>query len=84
MRTDTIFDMASVSKLFTSIVVLQLVEKGKVDLDAPIATYVPGVRGERQGNAFTVRQALTHTSGLPPGSRCGAPSRIPRPTARWR
>ena len=41
MRTDTIFDLASVSKLFTSIVVLQLVEKGKIDLDAPIATYVP-------------------------------------------
>ena len=64
MRTDTIFDMASVSKLFTSIVVLQLVEKGKVDLDAPIATYIPEF-AENGKETVTVRQALTHTSGFP-------------------
>jgi len=64
MRTDTIFDMASVSKLFTSIVVMQLVEKGKVDLDAPIATYVPEF-AENGKQAITVRQALTHTTGFP-------------------
>jgi CubicO group peptidase (beta-lactamase class C family) len=64
MRTDTIFDLASVSKLFTSIVVMQLVEKGKVGLDTPIASYVPefGTNGKE---AITVRQALTHTTGLP-------------------
>jgi CubicO group peptidase (beta-lactamase class C family) len=64
MRTDTIFDMASVSKLFTSIVVMQLVEKGKVGLDTPIATYVPEF-AENGKAAITVRQALTHTTGLP-------------------
>ncbi|MFD7158285.1 serine hydrolase [Kribbella sp. NPDC059898] len=64
MRTDTIFDMASVSKLFTSIVVMQLVEKGKVDLDAPIATYIPEFAENGKENV-TVRQALTHTSGFP-------------------
>ncbi|MGW7685473.1 serine hydrolase [Kribbella sp. NPDC054772] len=64
MRTDTIFDMASVSKLFTSIVVLQLVEKSKVDLDAPIATYIPEF-AENGKETVTVRQALTHTSGFP-------------------
>jgi len=64
MRTDTIFDMASVSKLFTSIVVMQLVEKGKVGLDTPIATYVPEF-GQNGKEAITVRQALTHTTGLP-------------------
>lgn len=64
MRTDTIFDLASVSKLFTSIVVLQLVEKGKIDLDAPIATYVPEFAENGKENV-TVRQALTHTSGFP-------------------
>ena len=64
MRTDTIFDLASVSKLFTSIVTLQLVEKGKVDLDAPIATYVPEF-AENGKETVTVRQALTHTSGFP-------------------
>ncbi|GAA1665977.1 serine hydrolase domain-containing protein [Kribbella yunnanensis] len=64
MRTDTIFDMASVSKLFTSIVVLQQVEKGKVGLDEPIAKYVPEF-AENGKAAITVRQALTHTTGLP-------------------
>ncbi|GAA1607945.1 serine hydrolase domain-containing protein [Kribbella sancticallisti] len=64
MRTDTIFDMASVSKLFTSIVVMQQVEKGKVGLDTPIATYVPEFAANGK-EAITVRQALTHTTGLP-------------------
>jgi len=64
MRTDTIFDMASVSKLFTSIVVMQQVEKGKVGLDEPIATYVPEF-AQNGKEAVTVRQALTHTSGFP-------------------
>jgi CubicO group peptidase (beta-lactamase class C family) len=63
MRGDTIFDMASVSKLFTSIVVMQLVESGDVDVDAPVATYLPefGVNGKE---SITVSQLLTHTSGL--------------------
>ncbi len=63
MRTDTIFDMASVSKLFTSVAVMQLVESGQVDVDAPAATYLPefGVNGKE---SVTVAQLLTHTSGL--------------------
>jgi CubicO group peptidase (beta-lactamase class C family) len=64
MRTDTIFDMASVSKLFTSIVVLQQVEKGRIALDAPIAQYVPEFAANGK-QSITVRQALTHTTGLP-------------------
>jgi CubicO group peptidase (beta-lactamase class C family) len=63
MRNDTIFDMASVSKLFTSITVMQLVEEGKVDTSKPVATYLPefGVNGKE---SITVAQLLTHTSGL--------------------
>ncbi|MGH3621723.1 MAG: serine hydrolase, partial [Sciscionella sp.] len=41
MHQDTIFDMASISKLFTSIVGLQLVESGRLDVDAPVAEYLP-------------------------------------------
>ncbi|EHR63536.1 serine hydrolase domain-containing protein [Saccharomonospora cyanea] len=65
MREDTIFDIASVTKLFTSIAVMQLVERGEVDLTAPVATYLPefGVNGKRE---ITVEQLLTHTSGLEP------------------
>ncbi|WP_433267497.1 serine hydrolase domain-containing protein [Actinosynnema sp. CS-041913] len=65
MRQDTIFDLASVSKLFTSIVVMREQERGALDLDAPVARYLPefGVNGKA---AITVRQLLTHTSGLEP------------------
>ena len=59
--------IASNTKTFTAAVVLQLVGEGKVDLDAPIERYLPGlVRGEGiDGAAITVRQLLQHTSGLP-------------------
>ncbi|MBM7771396.1 CubicO group peptidase (beta-lactamase class C family) [Actinokineospora baliensis] len=65
MRTDTIFDVASVSKLFTSIAVLQLAEDGKLAIGERVATYLPefGVNGKE---AITVEQLLTHTSGLEP------------------
>ncbi|NIJ10050.1 CubicO group peptidase (beta-lactamase class C family) [Saccharomonospora amisosensis] len=65
VRPDTIFDLASVTKLFTSIAVLQLVERDQVELDAPVARYLPefGVNGKA---TITVRQLLTHTSGLEP------------------
>ncbi|GAA2499941.1 serine hydrolase [Terrabacter carboxydivorans] len=63
MRTDTIFDLASVSKLFTSIAVVQLVEEGRVSLESPVAAYLPEFAANGKG-AVTVRQLLTHTSGF--------------------
>ncbi|XVV15456.1 serine hydrolase [Actinoplanes sp. CA-131856] len=63
-RTDTLWDLASISKLFTTIVVLQQVERGKVGLDTPVASYVPEFAAGGK-EAVTVRQLLTHTSGLP-------------------
>jgi CubicO group peptidase (beta-lactamase class C family) len=65
MRPDTIFDLASLTKLFTSIAVMQLVERGEVDLTAPVAHYLPefAVNGKQH---ITVEQLLTHTSGLQP------------------
>src|SRR5690606_3815770 len=64
MRPDTIFDVASVSKLFTSIAALQQVEAGKIRLDAPVAEYLPEF-GNNGKERITVEQLLTHTSGLP-------------------
>jgi CubicO group peptidase (beta-lactamase class C family) len=65
MRADTIFDMASISKLFTSIVTLQLLERHRIELAVPVATYLPefGTNGKE---TITVQQLLTHTSGLQP------------------
>ncbi|XVS64792.1 serine hydrolase [Actinosynnema sp. CA-299493] len=63
MAPDTIFDLASISKLFTSIVVMRQHELGRFGLDDPVARHLPefGVNGKE---AITVRQLLTHTSGL--------------------
>lgn len=58
---------ASITKTFVAATILQLVAEGKLDLDAPIETYVPGrVRGNGiDANAITLRQLLRHQSGLP-------------------
>ncbi|WP_315987014.1 serine hydrolase domain-containing protein [Actinomadura sp. HBU206391] len=58
--------IASNTKMFVATVVLQLVGEGKIGLDEPIETYLPGlVRGEGiDGRKITVRQVLQHTSGL--------------------
>jgi CubicO group peptidase (beta-lactamase class C family) len=61
---DTLFDLASLTKLVTAVAVLQLVEQGWVDLDAPVARYVHEfARPDRK--RVSVRQLLTHRSGLP-------------------
>jgi D-alanyl-D-alanine carboxypeptidase len=58
--------IASNTKMFTATVVLQLVGEGKIALDEPIETYLPGLlRGDGiDGHDITVRQLLQHTSGL--------------------
>jgi CubicO group peptidase (beta-lactamase class C family) len=63
-RTDTIFDLASVSKLFTSIAVMQQVEAGTIELDRTVASYIPQFAANGK-EAVTVRQLLAHTSGFP-------------------
>lgn len=58
--------VGSVSKSFTAFAVLQLVDAGKVDLDEPAVSYLPGFSvDDPRGSKITVRQLLSHTSGLP-------------------
>ena len=59
--------VGSASKTFVAVVVMQMVQEGKVGLDEPIETYLPGlIKGEGvDGSKITVRQLLQHTSGLP-------------------
>ena len=65
MTEDTIFDMASLSKvLATTTAVLQLYEQKKLDLDTPVAHYLPDF-AENGKQSITIRQLLTHYSGLP-------------------
>ncbi|WP_026127205.1 serine hydrolase domain-containing protein [Nocardiopsis xinjiangensis] len=60
------FAYGSVSKIFTAALVLQLVEDGDIDLDAPVTTYLPGLRRSEDHpvHAMTTRQLLSHTAGL--------------------
>lgn len=65
---ETVFKLWSLGKLFTALEVLRLVEEGEIDLDAPIATYVPGFHVPSRFepcDPITVRHLLTHHSGLP-------------------
>jgi CubicO group peptidase (beta-lactamase class C family) len=63
MARDTVFDLASISKLFTSILAVQQLERGALELEAPVASYLPDFgRAGKQG--VTIRHLLTHTSGF--------------------
>ena len=67
---DTVFDVASLTKvLVTAPAILLLHEAGQIDLDAPLLRYLPECAGGGK-DAITVRQLLTHTSGL----RAGLPA----------
>ena len=74
VKNDTIWRIYSMTKPITSVAVMQLVEKGKIKLDEPVATYLPEFKDlkvlKRDGTevecerAMTVRDLLRHTSGL--------------------
>jgi CubicO group peptidase (beta-lactamase class C family) len=64
MQRDTIFDLASVTKTFTTIAVMQQVEAARVALDEPVATYLPAFAANGKEDV-TIRHLLTHTGGLP-------------------
>jgi CubicO group peptidase (beta-lactamase class C family) len=62
----TLFHMASITKPFVATAVMQLVEQGKVDLEAPVTKYLPYFHlKDPRYQEITVRQMLTHTSGMP-------------------
>ncbi|MFZ4181068.1 serine hydrolase [Streptomyces sp. R02] len=63
MAEDTVFDLASVSKLFTSILAVQQIERGRLTLEAPVASHLPDF-GRAGKQDVTIRQLLTHTSGF--------------------
>jgi uncharacterized protein YbbC (DUF1343 family)/CubicO group peptidase (beta-lactamase class C family) len=65
MTRDTIFDAASLTKVLAGTpAIMLLVERGKVDLNAPVSKYIPEYTGEM--GKITVRELMTHTSGMAP------------------
>jgi CubicO group peptidase (beta-lactamase class C family)/D-alanyl-D-alanine dipeptidase len=63
--TETVFRIGSVSKLFTDIAIMQLVEKGVLDLDKPVTEYIPEFQPKNPFKTpLTLRQLMSHRSGL--------------------
>ena len=65
MSKDTIFDLASISKLFTTTAAMTLYEDGAFQLDDPVAKYIPEFAANGKENV-TIEQLMTHTSGFKP------------------
>src|SRR5664280_2466439 len=73
MKVDSIFDIASLTKVVaTTTAIMELVDRGQISLDQPAAVYWPAFAANGKGG-ITIRQLLTHTSGL----RAGVASRPP-------
>ncbi|WP_448662993.1 serine hydrolase domain-containing protein [Sphingomonas sp. CJ20] len=60
---DTLFPINSATKSFTGVAIMQLVEAGKVDLEAPVSRYLDGL--PEHWRPIRIRQLLAHSSGLP-------------------
>ena len=62
---DTLFQIGSITKTFTATAIMRLVERGDVELDTPVRTYLPEFRllDEDAAARATIRQLLTHTGG---------------------
>jgi len=67
LNGDTVFEIGSMTKVFTSLVLMDMVQRGEVALDDPVAKYLPPEVKvpERAGRKITLRDLSTQTSGLP-------------------
>ena len=68
----TRYRIASITKLFTSVLILQLAQEGRLDLDAPFGRVLPDYPGQG-ADRVTVHQLLNHTSGIPQWVRINSP-----------
>ncbi|HCQ04769.1 MAG TPA: hypothetical protein DIT99_30690 [Candidatus Latescibacteria bacterium] len=63
-RVDTKFAIHSMNKMFTGVAVMQLVEQGKLSLEAPLAEYLPDFSDQNTAKKIRIKHLLTHSSGL--------------------
>jgi CubicO group peptidase (beta-lactamase class C family) len=63
-QPDTKHRLGSITKQFTAMLIMQLVEQGKLKLDVPISTYLPDYP-KKNGDVITIHHLLTHSSGIP-------------------
>jgi len=82
---DTRFRLGSITKQFTATLVMQLVEQGQIDLNAPIARYLPDYP-KSNGDRITIHELLNHTSGIPGYTELpafGREARLPQKPAEF-
>lgn len=66
LQTNALFHLASVTKLFVGTALMQLAERGQLDLEATVASYLPYFSlSDVRASQLTIRQLMTHTSGMP-------------------
>ncbi len=67
LNGDTVFEIGSVTKMFTALLLTDMVQRGEVALADPVAKYLPAdvVMPQRGGRQITLQDLATHTSGLP-------------------
>lgn len=66
LTTHSLFHQASLTKPFVGTAIMQIVEKGKVNLEDPVIKYLPYFRlKDKRYKTITIRQMVTHTSGMP-------------------
>jgi CubicO group peptidase (beta-lactamase class C family) len=66
VTTDSVFQIGSITKPWTATMIMQLIEEGKLSLDSTVGQVLPGVKvgPDDVGGSITIRQLLTHTSGI--------------------
>jgi CubicO group peptidase (beta-lactamase class C family) len=73
---ETLFELGSIGKTFTALLVLELAEEGVLDPEAPVTTYLPWFEVRSEYDPISVRHLLTHSAGIIRGSDITADSRF--------
>lgn len=80
VEPETLFEIGSIGKTFAAIIVMQLAEEGRLQLDDPVVRHLPWFKVPRTGERITIRHLLSHTAGITAGI-----DGTPEPTfAVWR
>jgi serine-type D-Ala-D-Ala carboxypeptidase/endopeptidase len=85
LNGDTLFEIGSITKTYTGLLLQEMIERGEMKLDDRVAKYLPNSIKvpSRNGKEITLRQLATHTSGLPTSSITWIPRRADNPRADY-
>jgi D-alanyl-D-alanine carboxypeptidase len=78
VKPETLFEIGSIGKSFTSIALLQLYETGRIDLYAPVSQYLPWFEVQTKYAPITLHDLMTHTSGIINGKALRGSGLLPR------